>query len=260
MSIQAVAWVLSQPVEDLPVIPRAIMFALANHADHTDGHCWPAIETIAKEAGVGERTVSRYLGALVRNGFIDKRQKNTKGHFRANDYWILFDRQPAKWGFFEPKDDDPDPHAREADGSEDGLHETRTPLEADGRTPLVADAIDEPSDSNHQSPGVVEGPTIEPPASAPAPNGFDPNARQRQQDRLNAADEARRPKHFPVIRGTPAWHAWVKAGHAGDLYATIEVNGRKDWGWYFPTLWPGRPMSETGPPATAPPDPTRKTG
>lgn len=266
MSIQAVAWVLSQPPEDLPVIPRAIMFALANHADHTDGHCWPAIETIAKEAGVGERTVSRYLAALARNGFIDKRQKNAKGQFRSNDYWILFDRKPAKWSFFEAKDEGTEePHATEADGSEAPDCETRTPLEADGRTPLEADAYkertvrSEPSDPEQvdstraTTPVAAEPPPPEPTKPPPPqPSRFDPQARQREQQRLKAADEARKPKRYPVIRGTPAWNAWVAHGHSDSLHATIVMpDGRRDRGWMFPTLWPPRKAEATGPPEAA---------
>src|SRR5262249_4583791 len=102
MSIQAVAWVLAQSGEDLPGTARLVLIALANHADHTSGHCWPSIETIAKEAGCGDRTASRYLGALRRNGFIEVRQTQRKnGKFRSNDYWIVFERKPAPWQYYD---------------------------------------------------------------------------------------------------------------------------------------------------------------
>lgn len=75
MSIQAVSWVLSIPGTDLPGAPRLAMIALANHADHTDGYCWPSMKTIAAEAGLGLRTVKRVIPQLVDNGFIEVRKR-----------------------------------------------------------------------------------------------------------------------------------------------------------------------------------------
>lgn len=51
MSIQAVAWVLSQKGEDLPGTARLVLISLAHHANHESGHCFPSAELIAKEAG-----------------------------------------------------------------------------------------------------------------------------------------------------------------------------------------------------------------
>ncbi len=133
MSIQAVAWVLSQKGEDLPGTARLVMIALANHADHTSGHCWPSIETISREAGCGERTASRYLGALRRNGWLDVRStQRASGKFRSNDYWILFDHKPVPWRYYDKETEESDneetvadvPHANLADGH------SETPLQA----------------------------------------------------------------------------------------------------------------------------------
>jgi hypothetical protein len=93
MSIQAVAWVLDTPVEDLPPIPCMMMIALANHADHTDGRCWPSIATIAAESGYCTRTIDRYIPKLEFNGFVEATQRRGKsGRQRTSNYRLLMDR------------------------------------------------------------------------------------------------------------------------------------------------------------------------
>jgi Helix-turn-helix domain len=250
MSIQAVAWVLSQKGEDLPGTARLVMIALANHADHTSGHCWPSYETIAKEAGCHERTVGRYLGALRRNGFIDMRQTLRKdGKFRSNDYWLLFDRKSAPWQYYDQRIGNEEPEESVADLSQDNLTdgqcETALHEESDGPsdTGVPPHIMLEPSESE---------PSAEPPATMsrvglnlPWPKEFVASARAEQKAKLQAAEEAKKPKRIPVIQGTRPWKAWIEHGHPPTLVGTIEVDGRRDRGWYFPTLYPPK---ATGPP------------
>lgn len=255
MSIQAVAWVLAQSGDDLPGTGRLVMIALANHADHTSGHCWPSVKTIASEAGCSDRTASRYLYALSRNGFIEVRRTQRKsGQFRSNDYWILFERKPAPWQYFnrdpndEPEDEPPEnePSANLADG-QDGSEP-----DVDHRPDLAAGPSDtvgsrhkklEPSESE---PSEAHHPPTAAVAPQALPKGFEPSARSDQQAKLKAAEEARKAKPVPVIEGSDPWNHWVKHGHSSTLVGKILLpNGRVDRGWYFPTLYPPK---ETGPP------------
>jgi hypothetical protein len=250
MSIQAYTWVLNQPGDDLPGFARLVMLALANHCDHTTGHCWPSVDTISKEAGIKKRTTERYLAALVRNGFIDKRQRHHKsGQFRSNDYWIVFDRNPAPWRFFDRKEDENEPSATEADAVTGMVEESPSATyEADDRPPpeggrhiLLEPSELEPSESQQEAS----------PAHLPQlPNGFDPSVRSDEQAKLQAAEEARKPKRLPVIEGSKPWDAWIRAGHSPALVGMVEVNGKRHRGWYFPTLYP-QPKQSTGPPLSA---------
>jgi hypothetical protein len=264
MSLQAIAWVIEQ---DIPSRAKQVLFALANRADHETGHCWPSIETIMRESSCSRRGVFNFLGALERNGFLEiKRVLGKDGRTRSNEYWILFDRQPAKWTHsgnkVELDEDDEENNSPPPDNPETSALCAPSP-EPDPK-PLcappsssVCTPVYEPSDSNRQSPEQVEGRRLK---SQP-PKVFSSNKRSREFAALQAADEAKRRQHIPVIQGSEPWNAWVKHGHSPGLVGTIEVNGRRDRGWYFPTLYPPK---ETGPPDTAaaspPASPSRKTG
>lgn len=251
MSIQAYTWVLNQPGDDLPGFARLVMLALANHCDHTTGHCWPSVDTISKEAGIKKRTAERYLAALVRNGFIDKRQRHHKsGQFRSNDYWMIFDRRPAPWQFFDRKEHENEPSASVADAATDLVEDSPSAIyEADDRPPpeggrhiLLEPSELEPSESQQEA---------SPPHLPELPTGFDPTARTIKQAKLQAAEEAREGGTVPIIEGTEPWEAHVKAGHPRTLIGKVVVNGKERRGWYFKRsecngLYP-KPK-QTGPP------------
>jgi len=217
------------------------MIALANHADHTSGHCWPSYDTIAKEAGCHERTVGRYLGALRRNGFIDMRQTIRKdGKFRSNDYWLLFGRKSAPWRYYDRENE---PEETVADLSQDNLTDGQSETALHGES-------DGPSDTGVPAHIMLE-PSESEPSAIPPPNGFDPNARADEQAKLQAAEEARKPQRLPVIEGSKPWKAHVNAGHDPTLTCTVVVDGKHYRGWYFEAakcngLYP-KPKS-TGPP------------
>jgi hypothetical protein len=249
MSIQAVAWALEQEFSYTTPKGRQtsahgaklVLISLANHADHTSGHCWPSSETIARESSCNVRSVYRLIAALERNGFIDvKRVRGGSGKQRSNNYWIRFDRTPALWQFFEEEEDD------QSDTVSRDFEEENAPESATvspGQSDIGVTRY------NTLEPSVVEPSAREAPAPPPpVPVRFD--KRKREAEQQQAADEARRPQRIPVIRGSKPWDAWVAHGHPSDLHGTIEINGRTDRGWYFETLFPV---------ATGPPDPTLLT-
>jgi hypothetical protein len=241
MSIQAVAWALEQDFSYTTPKGRQtsahgaklVLISLANHADHVSGHCWPSAPTIARESSCSVRSVYRLVAALERNGFIDvRRVKGSDNKQRSNNSWIRFDRPSASWQFFpeDEKDDDSDSVSRDTETpehDENGLeHATVSPG---------------PSDI-----GVTRQESLEPSVLEPSvPTSFAPSARPDEQARLQAAEEARKPKRIPVVLGTLPWLAWCNRGHPPTLIGTVLFDGKPRRGWYFPTLFPPK---STGPP------------
>jgi hypothetical protein len=259
MSFEAVAWAIRQ---ELPPLPKFVLVALCERANPDNGECWPGIKTVAKAVCLSERSVITYISALVRNGFVDRQSMRGKdGRKRSNHYWILFDRAPAAWigpgGKIEeiPASESDEEEAAEAIGP------VESPPCADlahgHHVQAASHGPHAPTCTRHIE---LEPPVLEPPdsenasrASAPpatAPIGFDRQARERELDRIKAADDARKAKPVPVIEGSDPWNHWVRQGHPSDLVGKILLaNGRIDRGWYFPTLYPPK---ETGPPDDAP--------
>ena len=82
VSIQAVAWVLEET--EVEGLTRLVLLALANHADHVTGECWPTVETVAREARCSRRTVFYALNELVSAGLIEKVSGGGRG--KSNRY------------------------------------------------------------------------------------------------------------------------------------------------------------------------------
>jgi hypothetical protein len=265
MSIQAVAWALEQDFSYCTPkghqrcchAAKLVLISLANHADHTSGHCWPSAATIAREASCAEATVYRLAAALARNGFIDvKKTKGADGKQRSNNYWIRFDRKPSSWQFFAGDDDDsPDepgdsnePGDMQSPGETDDIYggcESKTEFESPGPGDVRVtrqESLLEPS--------VVEPSVPEPPKPAvSAPPRFDATARAAEQAKLQAAEDARKPKQVFVIAGTRADIAWQKTRSQGYPTTQTVIDGKLRRGWWFPTLFP----PEATHPATAEP-------
>ena len=251
MSNQAMTWAFAQ---NIPSRAKTVLLALANHADHTTGHCWPSIQTIMDEASCSRRATFNFIGALQRNGFIEIRKKRgNDGRQRASDYWLLFDREPHEWQHtvrVEEEDcrDELEENSTEnaelnfvhpdAPGENHEVEQIPAPPQSNPCTPII-----EPSDSNRQNPESKDGRGFK----FDRPKEFSSDARKEQQAKLQAADEARKPKFLPVIEGSKPWEAHVRAGHPRTLVGTVEVNGKHHRGWYFPTLYP-LPKQSTGPP------------
>jgi hypothetical protein len=256
MSIQAVGWVLSQKAEDLPGTARLVLISLANHANHVTGHSFNSIELIAKEAGCSERTASRYIYALSRNGFVDVRRTTRKdGKFRSNDYWIIFERISAPWQYFNRDgfgDDQKEPDANLADGeyTTEGLAEAvENPEDSPGlaygpsATVGITQSLLQPSESQPSPTEIVDSPV--PGIASTVPIGYQPQARIEEAARNKAAEEARTSKPQPVIEGSKPWQAWIAHGHKPGLVGKVDINGKVHRGWYFPSLYPPK---STGPP------------
>src|SRR5712671_4262888 len=131
MSNQAMTWAFAQHI---PSRAKMVLMALANHADHTTGHCYPSIKLIMSEASCSRRSTFAFLGLLRRNGFIETRMKRSAdGRQRASDYWILFDREAREWQHFRDIEEE---NSTEPEECEDGA------LDAPGSEPVENSPID----------------------------------------------------------------------------------------------------------------------
>ena len=86
MSIQAVAWAISQRVGS--PTGKVLLMCLANYANE-HGECWPSQKTISREAELGERATRDWLKKLEDNGFIERRRRNRNDGSRTSDFIIL---------------------------------------------------------------------------------------------------------------------------------------------------------------------------
>lgn len=64
MSIEALNWVFQLPIRNMRA--KAILLALANHADKDDATCYPSLKRIGRSAGCSEQTARRILKDLER--------------------------------------------------------------------------------------------------------------------------------------------------------------------------------------------------
>lgn len=75
---------------DLPHRAKAVYMYLKDRSN-TDGQCYPAIGTIAKELNLSRRTVERAIQDLVKAGLIKKDRGGVKTEEKA--VFIYADRQ-----------------------------------------------------------------------------------------------------------------------------------------------------------------------
>lgn len=262
MSIQAVAWALAQ---DIPGTSKLVLVSLANHADHTNGHCWPKAETIAKEASCSVRSVYSHIGALRRNGFVMVQQARGKdGKQRSNNYWLIFDRAVGEWQSVTHNEDVPEPETVVETPEEGPVEDAENVV--DPQTANVACGL--------QPEQIAVGPSATgcSPHYNAEPSGVEPSARARGDTvpdgwtkvqataaQQQAAEEARREsKPTFVFEGTKAWEAWLddtkrRTGIRSMPTTTAVVEGRTRVGWWKPSLFPPPVpgVAATGPPKSA---------
>jgi hypothetical protein len=271
MSIQAVAWALDQ---DLPARPKLVLVSIANHANHTDGYCWLKADTIAQEASCSPRAVFNFVGALIRNGFVRKApRRGDDGKRRANDYWILFNREPAEW----IKDTD---RLLADDGD---------PEECDAQDVVEPDARHACGDETvPDAPAPVDKPACAVGPHAPACSHIDSEEPSKTKPEEDARARARTPRHYQpppeprplplgevtgrraeqifVFKPSKAYDAWAVHMSARNrlglhpngqprwnLETTKLIDGQSRRGWYFPSLFPpGDAKPGTDPPGVNP--------
>ncbi|MBB3142215.1 DnaT-like ssDNA-binding domain-containing protein [Halomonas organivorans] len=71
MSVEATSWALHQQAVTDPGA-RAVLFGLANHANHEGRHAFPSVDLLRRYTGLGRRTVIAKLKLLQEEGLIRK--------------------------------------------------------------------------------------------------------------------------------------------------------------------------------------------
>ncbi|MCT8506165.1 helix-turn-helix domain-containing protein [Chromohalobacter moromii] len=71
MSVEATSWALQQQAITDPAA-RAVLFGLANHANHEGRHAFPSVDLLCRYTGLGRRTVIAKLKRLQDEGLIRK--------------------------------------------------------------------------------------------------------------------------------------------------------------------------------------------
>ena len=251
MSIQAVAWALDQ---DLPARPKLVLVAIANHANHKDGYCWLKAETIAAEAACTPRSVFRFVGGLIRNGYLRRQaRRGDDGKQRATDYWILFDRAETEWdwgaGLEFARDKEANEQAVDDDDIQDqGIDEPDGKLsygkseEIDSKRPVESYGprdscvtlknTAEPSKTNLKS-GTLSS-SVPRRYKRPAP----------EIEIVGSKRQGEQEKPFFLYDNTRLYNAWAryKARESGlatwHCVTSVMINGKLARGWYFPSMAP----------------------
>ena len=265
------AWALEQ---DIPARPKLVLVSLSNHANHTDGYCWLKAETIASEAACKKRSVYRFVGDLIRNGYVRKAQRRGHdGKQRANDYWLIMNRPPAEWVAVGPVEDENE--IEESSAVDDGeAQDVAVPgvRDAPGEMPPPGVVAKHPAVScGTPGPGdsaCTHTDTAEPSktkssdarATGYVPRGYQPPPPPPPEPVGSVVGHAG--EQIFVYDATPAYEAWAtfRAKRNGinrwHMTTTKVVDGKTRYGWYFPSLYPPKAPDNTG---TDPPDQSQAT-
>lgn len=86
MSNKAIDWAYAQ--KDIKGGCKSVLVALANRANKDD-ECWPEIDTIAEDTGIGSSTVSGHLKKLTKLGKITKEKRHNERGYRKSSLYKL---------------------------------------------------------------------------------------------------------------------------------------------------------------------------
>ncbi|RVU17472.1 helix-turn-helix domain-containing protein [Methylobacterium oryzihabitans] len=167
MSVQAIAYVISQRIEDAGA--KLVAMVLANYVDARTGLAFPTIRALAEDASQSERTVQRKLRDLAELGLITIRKGMCPrtGRQRANHYLLHLP------GLAPPRGDS----AGEPAGPEPARGDSLTPHDPDeGCQPDTGegDSVVTPGGDTAVTPlkGTVIGTVRQAPPQPPDPGGL----------------------------------------------------------------------------------------
>lgn len=239
-------WAFRQMV---PPKPKIVLLALSDQAEETTGRvCYGKTDLthFARKCSIPERSLSRYIGALIRNGYVSRASGKEQG--KASTYWLCLDRLPAS---------DYEEWQWKADAEESSTNEEDENPEVVGAPP-VADPPEVPENGLPGrpigGPARLSGLTKEHPRDRnTAPYGFS----RKAQDLERGVGEKESPKEEKkqafVIENSRAWDAWdryLRSQRRPGMFMTCWGQGEhaRKRGWPMPTLFP---PSSTDPPAPA---------
>lgn len=246
MSVEATGWAFRQK---LPPKPKIVLLALADQTDERTGRvCYGRTDMkyLAEKCSIAERSLYRYLAALIRNGYAIRESGKERGH--ESQYWLCLDRATTKieeWQWSGAPDDAGDD--TETDDPQDveggsAKMADRTPVENPagdaqiGRPPLPIGGRPRVS-GRHQD--------ISARASGEQESSFSRKTQdlERQAVAIHRKATTENAREF-AIYGTRAWDAWVeyrrRTGVKPAVPPTCEGAGKFAGrrGWYFPSLFP----------------------
>lgn len=236
MSVEVVGWAFRQ---NLPPKPKIVLLALADQTDETTGRvCYgkTAMKHLAKKCSVGERTLYRYLAALIRNGYAIRQSGKAKGH--ENELWLCLDRPQSrpedwKWTKEEVADESDADDAEPQDVGEGSAILAEGEEVENGRGGLPHAGRAEESFDNQRTLRAREG-------------SFDKSSQALEVEASEKRVAEGRQESVFVVQGTPAWEAWnayLKRTRGRGASFAYRKNGKT--GREFPSLYP--------PKATVPP-------
>lgn len=85
MSIRAIRWVWGH---FLPTTHKLVLLALADMADDV-GHCWPSVQTVAKQCGISTRTVRRIIRDLEESKLLTSESRQREDGSRTSNLYLL---------------------------------------------------------------------------------------------------------------------------------------------------------------------------
>lgn len=91
------ARVIRTTYDDMSGVDKLVLLTLLGYYNMTDGLCCPSVKTVAKVAGVCDRTVIRSVQSLKEDGYLDY-AKGSNG--ALNKYFLKLDKilKPvSKW-------------------------------------------------------------------------------------------------------------------------------------------------------------------
>lgn len=270
MTVAAMSWAFRQLV---PPKPKVILLALADQADELTGKvCYgpTSLDHISEKSSIPRRTLTRYLGALVRNNYM--RRESNKDRGQASHYWLCLDRERAlsleEWSFVSEAGDDERDDTDETQDAADPQHiegvGQNGPPPPEPKTEKSA-VQNGPPGGPPNGPGVghMDGPhestnyqrTKERARDEKKANGFSKEAQEEDRacvvaERVNKSANA----SVFVIDGTRAYEAWAaemrRRTGLRSWHLTVWANfeGKQRSGWYFPSLFPpsNKPQAPPG--------------
>lgn len=88
MSLNAIKWAWQQDSQNLTLVEKFVLIALADEADQYGGNCYPSIEYLAQKIKSSKRTVSRAIVSLEAQKLIHVRRSGVYGRGNGNRYHL----------------------------------------------------------------------------------------------------------------------------------------------------------------------------
>ena len=235
MSVAAQKWAWDQNV---PPKAKLVLVTFADQADARTGHvCYQRTdaEFLAEKCGMPERTMYRWIAALIRNGYLLR--ESGRGKKDGSAYWLRLDRETtllAEWSWVGLVSGI---NGEKPENIEETQDVDESAKMADLETSAESGGLNQPYVADQDS---FESPKIPEASEQERPRGFSRGAQDLARGIVPAQQS--REGEF-VIEGTRAWDAWMnyRRNHGlrpinSGFQRSPKHPGRS--GHHFPSLFP----------------------